>query len=411
MRSDSPKPRRRARRGLRIAAALLGAFVLLALAGTLALPRPGLPPEAYARGTTGGRVEVTAGARYRAGPLRRALLGPGHRRAWAAPARVEVLDLAAFAGGLKPVRRGGGRQTRSLHLEAGDGRAFVFRSVEKDQATGLKPLWRATGGRIRQDQVGALHPGAALAAAGLAEAAGVRHAAPRLVVMPDVAALDSFRADFGGLLGTLEERPRGAADGGPGFGGALQVVDTEDLDTALAGDPEHRVDGPAYLAARLLDLLLGDWDRHEGQWRWARLPDDGGHRWVPIPRDRDYAFADYRGLLPSLARHADPKIVRFDDRYRDLEGLLVDARDLDRRFLCPLPQAAWDSAAAALRGRLTDAAIAASLRRMPPEYLRVDGDALARTLRARRDRLPEAAAAFRRSLHAAGGCVVEPTKQ
>ena len=396
---------------MRVAAALLGAFLLLALAGTLALPRPGLPPGAYARGATRGAVEVTAGARYRAGPLRRALLGPGHRRAWAAPARVEVLDLAAFAGGLEPERRGGGRQTRALHLRAGDGRTFVFRSVEKDQATGLKPLWRATGGRIRQDQVGALHPGASLAAAGLAEAAGVLHAPPRLVVMPDVAALDSFRAEFGGLLGTLEERPRGAAAGAPGFGGALAVVDTEELDSALRAHPGSRVDGRAYLAARLLDVLVGDWDRHEGQWRWARLADDGGHRWVPIPRDRDYAFADYRGLLPSLARGVDPKIVRFDDRYRDLEGLLADARGLDRRVLCALPPSAWDSTAAALRGRLTDATIAASLRRMPPEYLRVDGEALARTLRARRDRLPEAAGAFRRSLHAAGGCVVDPAEK
>ncbi|HEX2203263.1 MAG TPA: hypothetical protein VHG91_08190, partial [Longimicrobium sp.] len=350
MRSDDPKPGRRARRGLPRALGMLGAFFLLALAGTLALPRPGLHAEAHARGAAEGAVTVRAGTRYPAGPVRRFLLGPGYRRAWGTPVRVEVLDLESFAGGLEPVKRGGGRQTRSLQLVGGDGRTYVFRSVDKDQATGLAPLWRATGGRLRQDQVGALHPGASLAAAGLAEAAGVLQAAPRLVVLPDAAALDSFRADFGGLLGTLEERPRGAGEGAPGFGGALGVVDTEALDSALRAHPGDRVDTLAYLAARLLDVYLGDWDRHEGQWRWARMADGGGHRWAPIPRDRDYAFADYRGPLAALARLADPKIVRFDDRYRDLEGLLVKARPLDRRLLCALPPPAWDSAAAAMRG-------------------------------------------------------------
>ncbi|HEX2201726.1 MAG TPA: hypothetical protein VHG91_00435, partial [Longimicrobium sp.] len=36
-----------------------------------------------------------------------------------------------------------------------------------------------------------------------------------------------------------------------------------------------------------------------------------------------------------------------------------------------------------------------------------EGGRLARALRARRDRLPEAASDFRRALHADGGCVVE----
>lgn len=386
------------RRNQRISAGIFLLVVVLAGVGTCSLPRPGFPGEARVAGAARGEVVATAGARYQAGPIRHLFLGRGYRQAWATPVRLEVLDLGAFAGGLTPERRGNGNQTRSLHLRGADGKAYVFRSLEKDQARKLGWLARATVGRIRQDQIAALHPAATVAAAGVEEAAGVLHARPRMVVMPDDAALGAFREDFAGLPGTLAENPR------DGFAGIARVVETDSLDAALRAHPGEAVDARAYLAARLVDVLLGDWDRHEGQWRWARVEANGGARWVPLPRDRDYAFADYRGLIPVLSRLADPKVVRFDEEFRDLGGLLVAARELDARFLCALPAPAWDSAAASVRGALTDPALAAAVRRMPPEYVREDEGRLERTLRARRDRLPDAARRFREELHGGGGC-------
>ncbi|HEX6040605.1 MAG TPA: hypothetical protein VFZ20_21280, partial [Longimicrobium sp.] len=117
-----------------------------------------------------------------------------------------------------------------------------------------------------------------------------------------------------------------------------------------------------------------------------------------------YAFVRYGGLFPALARRADPKIVRFDGEIRDVGGLMVDAAPLDARFLCPLPSAAWDSAAARLRSVLTDSTIAASVGQMPEPYVRLTGAELTRTLRARRDHLPSVAVEFRRRLHADGAC-------
>jgi hypothetical protein len=380
-------------RAARITLTLLTSLAVLLLAATCALPRPGLPaPEPVPERAES--VTVAAGKRYRAGPLRRLLMGDGYRQVWAAPVRVDVLDLGREAGGLVPVRRGGGRQTRGLRLRGADGRVYVFRSVDKDPAGALGPFSRALMGRVRQDQVGALHPAAALAAAGLQEAAGIPSARPRLAVMPDDPRLGEFRADFRGLLGTIQEYPQ------DGFAGAGDVVDTEELWTELGRAPADRVDARAYLAARLMDVYLNDWDRHEGQLRWGRM--ERGE-WIVIPRDRDYAFSDYRGVLPALARRADPKIVRFDSAYRDLKGLLVKARPLDTRLLCALPPATWDSTVAAMGRALSDSAITASIRRMPPEHVTRSAP-LAATLRARRDHLPDAARRFRQHLHADGGC-------
>ncbi|HEU0302308.1 MAG TPA: hypothetical protein VFR37_22815, partial [Longimicrobium sp.] len=168
------------RRTGRIILALLLALAALLAAGTCALPRPGLsrgtPPPAGARQAT-----VVVSDRYRAGPVRRVLLGGGYRAVWATPARVEVLDVA----GLTPLRRGGGGQTRSLHLRDAEGRQWTFRSTDKDQARRLSGPGRTILGRFRQDQVSALHPAAAVVAGALQESAGVLNAPPRLVVMPD----------------------------------------------------------------------------------------------------------------------------------------------------------------------------------------------------------------------------------
>jgi hypothetical protein len=125
--------------------------------------------------------------------------------------------------------------------------------------------------------------------------------------------------------------------------------------------------------------------------------------WVPVPRDRDYAFVDYGGVIPGLARRVDPKIVRFDTAYRDLRGLMVKSRAMDERLLCALPASTWDSTAAAMARSLSDRAITAAIGRMPGEYVARSAP-LAATLRARRNGLPGAARRFRAHLHASGGC-------
>ena len=65
--------------------------------------------------------------------------------------------------------------------------------------------------------------------------------------------------------------------------------------------------------ALVADLWTGNWDRHSKQWRWARLP--GSDRWRPIAEDPDQVFANYEGLLLSLARGQFPKLVAFESLY------------------------------------------------------------------------------------------------
>lgn len=389
-----PTQPRAPRRGRRRVAAGLGVAVGLVAAAMCGLPAPGIPPTTWTPAGPGEGI-VTIAPRYRASAFHRFWMGDGYRDLWATPIHAPVVDVGGFAGGLTPLRRGGGRQTRALRLKGADGHEYSFRSIDKDQAGALAPIPRALMGRIRQDQVSALHPAAGLVAAGLEDAAGIPNATPVLGVMPSSPRLAAFRADFAGLPGTLQVVARA------GFVGADPVLSTDELWPAVARAPRERVDARAYLAVRLMDVYLGDWDRHAGQLRWGRTARGGG-TWIPIPRDRDYAFADYRGVIPGIARRFDPKIVRFDSDYRDLRGLLVKSREMDARLLCALPPATWDSTAAAMARALSDGAIAAAIGRMPREYVARSAP-LAATLRARRDHLPQAGRRFHAELHA-GGC-------
>ena len=93
----------------------MGRAVLSALAALLAVP--GLVAAQGEGPVTRSRAEsvtVTPGASYAAGGLHRFFFGDHYRDLWTTPIRVQVLDLQRFAGGLTPVKRGGGKQTKSL---------------------------------------------------------------------------------------------------------------------------------------------------------------------------------------------------------------------------------------------------------------------------------------------------------
>jgi len=358
-----------------------------------------LPVSAQAAGTpprSSTQRTVVAGAHYRAGWLHRLLLGAHYRDLWTTPLDVEVLDLSHFAGGLTPQSCGGRRQTKALRFLGADGREYVFRSVDKDPTLALPPELRATFARdIIQDQISSAHPGGPLVVAPLLNAAGVLHAEPQIILLPDDARLRGFdcvRPGF--MLGMIEERPTEPPDNEAAFAGAVELAGTKKLFEHLENSPRHRIDSRAFLAARLMDVLIGDWDRHQDQWRWARFDSAGVHWWRPIPRDRDQAFARLDGVLVWLTGFYRPEVVGFGNDYPSIWRLTLVGQVLDRRLLMDLERPVWDSIAHAIQGRLSDSAIDVAVRRLPPEYYKRNGAALISALKRRRDHLPDIAARY-----------------
>ncbi|MBP2648078.1 MAG: hypothetical protein H6Q77_1702 [Gemmatimonadetes bacterium] len=368
----------------------LPAFVVML--GQLVASEPARAQGAESGAAAPESTTVVAGPGYAAGGLHKWLFGKHYRTLWTTPIRVEVLDLGTFAGGLRPIRQGGGLQTQSLRFAGADGRQYAFRSVNKDASKILPPDLRNTlAARVAQDQISAAHPAGAAVAASLARAAGVLHSDPRLVSLPDDPRLGEFRTEFAGVLGFIEERPDENEDPSLAFAGAPEIVSTDELYEIIEKKPGNYVDSEQFLRARLLDVFMGDWDRHRDQWRWARLKDGDRFLWVPIPRDRDQAFVLFDGLLPGFARQTFPQLLKFGPSYGAPVGATWNGRDLDRRFLTPLSRPTWDSMAAELASLLTDDAIDSAVARMPAEYRAINGPVLRAALVQRRIQLPHAA--------------------
>ncbi len=336
-------------------------------------------------------VSMVPGPDYAAGGFHRFFWGDHYRDTWTTEIRVPVLDLQRFAGGLTPISAGGGFQTKSLWLRGTDGKIYAFRSVYKNARPLVPAVLRNTFVEdLFQDQMSTQYPYAPLVAAPLLHAAGVLQPETYLYVLPDVTALGEFRADFAGVLGVLAERPN-VNDDLVAFRGARELIDGFEVVERVQADPSRRVDSRSYLTARLVDVLLGDWDRHADQWRWAHFASDSLPGWRPIPSDRDQAFARLDGLVLGVGKHRFPQLTSFRGSYDDMSRFHYQARYIDRLFLTELERPVWDSTAASLVARLTDDVVEAALARVPAEVQAQDGPFLEPALRQRRDALPRAA--------------------
>jgi hypothetical protein len=337
---------------------------------------------------------VTPGAHYQAGWLSRVFLGAQWRDVWTTPVSAPVLDLKTFDGGIRLVRRGGGMQTKNVRIESAGGSVWVFRSIDKDPKRILDPdTANSAIGDIIQDLTSTVHPLAPLVVAPLLEAAGVIHATPLLVIMPDASQLGEF-GDFAGVLGFIEERIEHSIPE------ADKHTDTHQLFARLEARTDERIDAAAYLKARLMDILVGDWDRHVGQWRWARFRESGQALWRPAPRDRDQAFSKFDGIIPSVSEYYTKQLTSFHPAFPPIDKITFSGRFTDRRFLVGLSRPEWETITKALVARLTDAVIAEAVRKLPPAVYARSGDELEQTLLRRRDGLADASRDFYRLLAA-----------
>jgi hypothetical protein len=350
-------------------------------------------------------VRATAGRQYNAhGRVYHWFLGRHYRPVWAAPVQAPVLKLPGAApGGLQPGKVGGGYQSISMTLNGTQGRQYALRALDKEPSKTL-PGWlrRTFVLNVVRDATSAANPYAALTVPPLAAAAGVPHAQPRLVyVRPDAADLGPASERFRGKLALLEEKFESPADLTPDLAGARTAIDGEDMLKNVYDNPAYRIDQPAFLRARLLDVLIGDWDRHEGQWQWAEFRQPQGQvLYRGIPKDRDQVYFRFDdGLIPWLAGHLVAKQFQtFKPTYGNVRGLVYQAQFIDQRGLSHLTRADFQRTARDLQSCLSDSVIARAARRFPPAVYALEGPRLQTALRARRDALPQAAEAFYRSL-------------
>jgi hypothetical protein len=321
-------------------------------------------------------VKVKAGAEYSAGWLHRLFFGDHYRDDWTTEVTMPYLNLDTTFSGLTPLKRGGGRQTKSLKFMAGNEMRYTFRSVNKDPIKALDYELRETiVADVVRDQTTTQYPYGALAADIMLNQIDIYHAHPTLYILPDNDKLLSYKNEYGKLFGMLEENPANPDDDKKGYAGADEIIRSHKLFRRLYKSHNNRVDTKNFAVSRCFDILVGDWGKHEDNWKWVGFKTDSGVLYKPMPRDRDHVFSIWDGIFPWLADRewAKPSGENFDYEISGLRSLMWQARHLDRFIAADLDKSDWIEAAKFVQNRIGDEVIEQAIKKMPEEVYDVSG--------------------------------------
>ncbi|MBL4663894.1 MAG: phosphoesterase, partial [Flavobacteriaceae bacterium] len=244
----------------------------------------------------------------------------------------------------------------------------------------------------------ASHPYASFVVAPLADAISVYHTNPSLVYVPKHKALGKYNTEFGNELYIIEERPDDGFLDVESFGKPDAIESTSDLMKNLRKDEKYQMDEGAFIKARLFDMILGDWDRHQDQWRWSRFDiSDDKKVYRPIPRDRDQVFSFYDGALLDIVRVLIPnakQLQKYGTEIKDIKWLNAAGIKLDRTFIQQATKADWLKQAAFIKENLSDSAIDNAFLSLPKEVQDASSEEIKTKLKARRDKVVELASRY-----------------
>jgi hypothetical protein len=280
---------------------------------------------------------------------------------------------------------GGGKQTKTLTLNDNKGRKWVLRTVDKNENPAIPKEYRgALPDIMMKDFNSAAHPYAALAIPSLAKPLNIPVPHPELFFVPDDPAFGFYRPLFAGKVCMLEEKDP-SPDGS-------DTKSTAKVFSNMLKENDHRPNQLAVLKARLLDMLIGDFDRHFDQWKWIVKDTGKGKYYDPIPKDRDQAFFYSEGLQMKLVSgRVMPFLKGFRNDIPDVDWLGYTAKDFDRIFLSGVDAEEWKRAIADLREKLTDSVIRDAVHKLPPEVFPFSGEKIIQKLISRRDLLSKKA--------------------
>ena len=320
-------------------------------------------------------------------------LGEHYRKVYARQYEFPVLDLSTYRGGMSVIKRGGGNQTNSLRLKDPNGQQFVMRSLTKDASRTVPyPFNKMTVSEaVVQETFLSSHPFAALAVPPMADAIDVYHTNPSLYYIPKQPALGYHNDLFGGGVYLVEERAGGNWESQASLGNSDKLISTGDLSDKMTHSHKHKVDQRWLLRSRLFDQVLGDWDRHDDQWRWARKKlskDSTTYR--AIPRDRDQPFSKYDGVLIQVARLFMPflrQLKVYSPNIKNMKWSSWSPRFVDNSFLNEMEWTDWEAEAKFIQENLTDEVIDQAFKTWPQTAQELTAEEIKSILRKRRDNL------------------------
>ena len=340
---------------------------------------------------------VSAGPQYERSGFYQALWGRNYRKEWTAPVNLPVIYLDTLRGGLISYKEGGSNQSQSLQLKLAGDKEYALRSVDKRLDKVIPKIFQGTFvADFVNDEISMSNPYGALGVPGMAGAIGVKHTIPKYYYLPPQRALDTLNKKYAGKVYLLEQRPKGDWSEADNLGNFKKFEDTEEMMEKILKNHDHMVDQRAFARARMLDMLIGDFDRHADQWKWGVKKEGDNTVYVPVPTDRDQTFSTHNGfLLDLIIRMAQMKMLqKFNHKVDNVRGLLTINRVIDRWVTNKMTLEEWQAIAKDVQGLLTDNVIEQSVKNMPPEIFAIRGNFIIASLKSRRNHLTEYATKY-----------------
>ena len=306
--------------------------------------------------------------------------------------KMPVLDLATAKGGLKAYSKGGGNQSNSVRLKDKNGRIFQLRTVRKVTERFPSIVRKTFANELVKQQLTAGNPFSALVVGPMASAIDVFHTNPKIVYVPKQPNLGKYN-ELGGQVYIFEERGNGDWSDLKSFGYSKEIENMGNVIEDKMKNNKTVIDQKQVLRSRLFDNIIGDWDRHSDQWRWAAFEQpDGKTLYKPIPRDRDQAYSNFDGIANALASYTVP-FTRAAHKYdedvskKEETWLNYQARLFDRFFLNELTLSEWEEQAKFIQKNLTDEIIEEGIRQLPAFAYAERGEQFIKWTKSRRDNI------------------------
>ncbi|WP_225876534.1 BamA/TamA family outer membrane protein [Pedobacter psychrodurus] len=226
----------------------------------------------------------------------------------------------------------------------------------------------------------AQHPFSALVVPVFAEAIGAPHSSPVIGWIASDPNLGEFSADFANTVALVEERePMGKSD------------NTAKMRQKLIEDNDNTINAVLLLKLKCLDVLLGDWDRHDDQWRWKPLKSPKGISYIPVPRDRDQVFYRSEGKVQRYAQSSWflPMMQGYERDIRNINWFLWEGREINSRWFNALDEKQWNEVVKEFCGLMTDGLFEKALKKLPEPGYTLKKNELLDQLKSRRQNMPK----------------------
>lgn len=318
------------------------------------------------------------------------LWGQHYRSYFGTPVTAPIAVFDTLYSGMNVTKQSGGHQSFSARLQNREGKDFAMRGLQKDALKFLRfkvpgiayddtDFKNSFAETVVFDFFSTSHPFMQLVVDPLAESVAINHAKPQLYYLPKQPGFRFLGDDYGDQLYFIEERPMMAQKDYKGFnranpsekGEAVNFESTTDVLEKLNRSEKYAIDQRTYIRARLFDMLIGDWDRHEGQWRWIEYEINKDQTlFIPIPKDRDAAFSKFEGLALPIIKMLVPDVrfwQSYDTTINSVKWFNAEANNLDIAFLNKYDTSVWIEEAKFIQTHMTDAAIDRAFKWLPVE--------------------------------------------